>query len=573
MPTRSLPEDPSLENLRKQAKQLRRFVRDGHPQALALVREFHPRAEQALADFKLTQAQLVLARSYRFASWAKLVQALAVIEAHIFHPPDDSATSSGPLADVFVRHACLSYGWWNPELAKKAAAMLAADPELSHTTIYTAAAAGDLAAVRAQLAADPTLVNRRGGALGWEPLLYACYSRVEHPGFSTLEAARALLQAGADPNAGWLWRGNIPPFTALTGAFGEGEDGNNQPPHPQVLVLARLLLEAGADPNDEQTLYNRHFRRDDTHLQLLLAFGLGQDRGGPWLRRMAGRMRTPAQLLVEELWAAARMNHLPRVKLLVEHGAEVDARGNRDGRTPYQAALLAGNAEIAEYLADHGARRVPLSPTEAFAVACVAGRRDEARAMLARDPQLLDQLDRPARIELFHRAAGAGRAEGVRLLAELGFPLDALNHVHRTPLHDAAWGGDLAMVQLLLELGADPQIREPSYHGTPLDWANHNHQPHVVAYLMGRATIFTAVANDGVERVAELLRADPALANARDEDGDPVVFYLHRQLRHLDQLVALLRAHGADFEARNHRGQTLLEQARERGQVELVAAL
>ena len=206
-------------------------------------------------------------------------------------------------------------------------------------------------------------------------------------------------------------------------------------------------------------------------------------------------------------------------------------------------------------------------------MACAAGRREEVHALLARDPQLLDRLDGRMRIELVHRAVASGRAEGVRLLAELGFPLDAMNHVDRTPLHDAAWGGDLAMVQLLLELGADPQVREPSYHGTPLDWANHNHQPHVVAYLMGRASIFTAVANDGVERVAELLRADPGLANARDQDGDPLLFYLHRQLRHLDQMVALLRAHGVDFEARNHHGQTLLEQARARGHAELVAAL
>ena len=39
MPTRSLPENPSLENLRKRAKQLRTDVRAGEAGSLAQVRE------------------------------------------------------------------------------------------------------------------------------------------------------------------------------------------------------------------------------------------------------------------------------------------------------------------------------------------------------------------------------------------------------------------------------------------------------------------------------------------------------------------------------------------------------
>ena len=34
-----------------------------------------------------------------------------------------------------------------------------------------------------------------------------------------------------------------------------------------------------------------------------------------------------------------------------------------------------------------------------------------------------------------------------------------------------------------LELGADPTLRESNYNGTPLDWAAHNQQQHVVEYL------------------------------------------------------------------------------------------
>ena len=197
---------------------------------------------------------------------------------------------------------------------------------------------------------------------------------------STLEVASLLLER-EHPNAGFLWQGNLPPFTALTGAFGEGEGGASQPAHPRRDELARLLLDAGADPNDGQTLYNRHFREDDGHLRLLFEYGLGGDRGGPWYRRFREPLTSPVRLLVEELWSAARRDFAGRVRLLVEHGADVNLPGLRDGRTPCEAAVLAGNAEIATYLRAHGARQVLLDPGDAFAAAVVSGQRAEALSL------------------------------------------------------------------------------------------------------------------------------------------------------------------------------------------------
>jgi ankyrin repeat protein len=561
MPTCPLPSHPSLEHLRKHAKRLRKAVRSGEADALAQVKELHPRAERAIAGFSLSDAQLVTARTYKFASWTALKRHLTAIEPFIWNPPPPHHDAA-PLVEVFLRLACLIYGDWHRSNPARARRLLADHPELSRADIYAASATGDVEAVRAMLAADPTAVNAKGGPLRWEPLLYACYSRMDRDDSkgSTLDTARLLLSHGADPNAGFLW-GATYAFTALTGAFGEGEDGINQLPHPQRDALATLLLESGADPNDGQALYNRHFKDDDGHLKLLLSYGLGQDKGGPWITRLGARGYSPARMLVEELWSAAKNGFFERVKLLVEHGVDLNTPGIRNGRTPYEEALRAGHDAIANYLLEKGARKIELDPVEAFALACIEGRRDEVSARLAQDPALLEKLGPYGRVDLIHRAVDANRPDGVRLIVELGVDVNGMlanTGLACSPLHAA---GRLEMVKLLLELGADPHLRDPSYHATPIAWANHGQQRHIVEYLMPLASIFDAVQCGGVKRVAELLRQDPSLSTSTDAGGNPLVCYLHPEVPRLDEMIRLLVARGANLDARNKAGRTLLDRA------------
>src|ERR1700689_2194364 len=67
---RRLPKQPSLEQLRKQAKDLLEQYRAGAAAAVTEVHQFDPPADAA--TFALHDAQRVLARAYGFESWPKL---------------------------------------------------------------------------------------------------------------------------------------------------------------------------------------------------------------------------------------------------------------------------------------------------------------------------------------------------------------------------------------------------------------------------------------------------------------------------------------------------------------------
>ena len=69
-PARRLPRQPSLEQLRKQAKDLLAEYRAGDPAAVAEVHRFERQPDPAA--FALHDAQRVLARAYGYESWAKL---------------------------------------------------------------------------------------------------------------------------------------------------------------------------------------------------------------------------------------------------------------------------------------------------------------------------------------------------------------------------------------------------------------------------------------------------------------------------------------------------------------------
>jgi hypothetical protein len=80
MPIRRLPVRPDLNQLKRQAKDLLRAIHSGDPAAISELRDLHPEPVQP-SEAKLSDAQLILARSYEAPSWTRLIQSVKLVNA------------------------------------------------------------------------------------------------------------------------------------------------------------------------------------------------------------------------------------------------------------------------------------------------------------------------------------------------------------------------------------------------------------------------------------------------------------------------------------------------------------
>jgi ankyrin repeat protein len=556
--TRSLPANPSLENLKKQAKTLQKGWSAGAPEAIARIRAVHPQygglgEEQIRAiEPRLTDCQLVLARETGFDSWPQLKVA---VEA-----------ANRELPDEFVTIACLCHDdphYDHRSFHARAHAMLRDKPWLADANVWSAATAGNAVAVGAFLDEDPALVNRPGPH-GWVPLICACYSRVKpvDPAHSTFDVAKLLLDRGADPNA-YTLKGNADDrldqkprrFTVLSGVFGGGSTGlANQPPHPRWRELAELLLSRGANPADEQALYISQ----SASLEILLRHGLKSD----------AKDGNEATLMARALTEAARRGNTEQVKLLLAHGARTDERFQ--GKIPWEHAVRLGRVEIARLMEDEGATVSELDEAGRFIALCMAGDARGARAMLERAPDLVDRSPK----DLVHRAVFAKRLEAVKLLLDLGF--DPNYQEDNGAIHHA---GDLDerrdILRALLDGGASLMLRDPWYDSTGIGWAHFFDYTDLRDTLLKEPGIclFDALEYGRLDRVPEILARDPEALERpfakllsrtpKPEDWQtPLVRTIDRGNT---EAFRVLLAHGADSTARHPDGRSLLQLAHDKG--------
>jgi ankyrin repeat protein len=249
-----------------------------------------------------------------------------------------------------------------------------------------------------------------------------------------------------------------------------------------------VLLAAGADPNDGQTLYNRMFEPDDDHLEVLFEFGLGLTDGTPWRRRSRQAIDSPAALLRSQLSWAITHGMSRRVRLLLDHGADISLPLSGEHYAADLAAV-AGHPDLIDELIGRGSPALALDPVDGLIAAALAADRQRVDLLLAVSPELAAEAlgRRPA---LVAWAATLGRPDVVELVVELGFDINAKgrtdvlsNQKWQTALHQVASVGDLELAGRLLELGADPDSRDKRFDATPLDWAEHFGKREMVALL------------------------------------------------------------------------------------------
>jgi len=563
---RTLSPHSSLDVLRGEAKRWLKALAAEDAKALARFRQAFPDHTGAP---KLREVQHALAHEYGFPSWAALKLEI-----------EDRARTSAERVRLFLEKSVNRYGtdpatqkWGDyerdgPARGVVAARVLARNPEIAHDSIHTAVAAHDLDAVRAFLRKNPALANSHSTFDGWTPLLRLAYARlpIQAVSINALSIATLLLDAGADPNAGWS--DSINEFNALVGVIGEGEAG--QAAHPTAEAFARLLIARGADPFAPQALYNTSLGPDST-FWLDLLWSESEQRGethkwtGPAPKELGGE-KIPSALAY--LLGNAVPGHIHRTRWLLEHGA--DARGiNFYSREPViKHALLAGRTEVADLLVQYGATRPQLSEEEAFLAAAAAGNLETIRRLALRNPEFLKHS-----APMF-AAIHLHRAEIAAALLDLGMSPDVGDEQNFRALHFAADCGAAEIARLLIARGAEIDPFEQRYGGTPLTHAAYHERADMVALLATYSHNFRGLCFAGaVDRLHELLVREPDRANREDRPGEPPLFCLPGGDDKAIEVAQLLLSFGADPTWRNPVGQTPADAARHRGLDDTAALL
>ena len=452
----SLPERPDLDQLRRQAKELRDAARHGDPGAVERFARHHPSVPPGVVT--LAAAQLVVARELGFASWPQLKSA---VDAH--------AATPERRAEAFVAASIEGH-------RRQAERILDTDPAVARYSLEAAAVLGDSEGVGEWLGFDPAAGVAIDELRGWPPLLYVCYSRWHQidPARAAGMAAvvRLLLDAGASPDTNNGARDGF--CSALKGAV----ELNN----PDV---ARVLLEAGANPDMGRPIGEAAGLGDPRCLELLLFHGARVD-AGTWtvgaavfaddahavsvlLEAMDSAHGPAAREATEALPDAAAEASVDVVAALLAAGADPAAHDDDRGMSVLRVALRAGKNDTVALLVRRGA---PDDSTDIdrFIGACRRADRQSAEELLAQCPDLRDRLtddDCAAIVE----AAGSGSVAGVGLMLSVGFSPDARNGSGEQPLHSAAYTGNADLVRLLIDAGADVGGRDARFDSTPLAFA------------------------------------------------------------------------------------------------------
>ena len=333
MPTKRLPMSADINHLKHQAKDLLSDFRSGKMSAFQRIREFHPRfagfndTEISEQTFRLSAAQLSVAREYGYASWPRL----KIVVAQVPQTPDHQGTlnHNDRIEDRTFRQALDFMDEGKEGLLRK---HLADHSELVHQKVLF-----------------------EGGNYFTEPTLIEFVA--ENPARkgrlpeNVVEIARILLEAGAKDNQAAL------NSTLMLTASGQlAREHNVQEP------LLDLLCDYGADPSAGMHSALAHGEFDAARLLV--------KRGAPLNLSTAAALNSKDQVL--ELIDGAGEDQIQLglalsathgwetvVTLLLEAGADpnrYNPTGGHSHCTPLHSAAVEGRLETVKALVEGGAR-------------------------------------------------------------------------------------------------------------------------------------------------------------------------------------------------------------------------
>lgn len=440
--SRSLPEKPNLEFLKKQAKELLRGM---------------PRS-------KLADAQHALANEYGFATWAKLK---AHVEATTQSPAEALKAAVCDSDAARVRGVLERY----PELRAKIDDPLP-DYGFGAHALFAAVQRSDRATIDVLLEAGADINQRTHWWAGGFGVLDDCAPDL----VEFLVGRGARLDAHAAARLGML-----PALEALVAAdpgvvHTRGGDGQTPLHFASMVEIAEFLLEHGAeidarDVDHESTAaqymlrveQKRHYPRDRQDVarylvsrgcqtDLLMAAALGD---AELVRRHLDRSPDSIRMNVSEAWFPKRNPRSGGTIYIWKLGTH---------RTAHTVARDFGHEDVFRLLMD----RTP--PEVKLALACELGDKAAFQELLARQPGLAKNLSEEDRRTL-PNAAQNNNTEAVRLMLEAGWPVDTRGEMGATALHWAAFNGNAEMTREILRFRPTLELKSTDYDSTALGWA------------------------------------------------------------------------------------------------------